>query len=191
MSDFLSAFSLVVAAGSLLLALAAFKVQRRRTNMEVARTLHFDLTTGEVAKARESLGTITRDRQVLTSGDPAARKARFVDARTDYFTLLWCFERIWAARLAITDDEGREGQGAACRYLDQLVGWHVRNWARDLPVVKNVLELELASRIQDQDSSLAFGKLSGALLTPQDRSDTLTILKDQGLEPVGYKQWPA
>jgi hypothetical protein len=119
--------ALVVSSGALALSWAAFKVQRRRTNMELARSLHFDLTSGEVAKARESLGTMTRDRKVMASAHPEKRKARFASARTDYFTLLWCFERIWAGRETIIADEGHRATRPACSYLNNLIRCHVRN----------------------------------------------------------------
>jgi hypothetical protein len=68
LANFIAALSLAISVGSLLVAWAAFRVQRRRTNMELARSLHFDLTSGEVAKARETLGTIVYDPKVMASG---------------------------------------------------------------------------------------------------------------------------
>lgn len=187
--NFIAALSLAVSVGSLLVALAAFRVQRRKANMELARSLHFDLTSGEVAKARETLGTIVYDREVIASGDKASRRARFVEARTDYFTLLWCFERIWAGRETIAAD-GRAGTGGvACRYLDRIMSWHVRSWAKDLPVVRQVLELGLGGQLEDEESCVAFGDLCGALLPPGQRLEILSALKGQGLEPLKHQAW--
>lgn len=157
--------------------------------MELARSLHFDLTSGEVALARESLGTLTRDLKAIAPECPAKRNAWFVAARTDYFTLLWCFERIWAGRVTIMADEGRLHTGPAQRHLDGLIGWHVRNWALDLPEIKQVLQDELGSPVLDQDSSKAFGKLSGELLSSDEKAGLLESLSNVGLEPTGYSEW--
>lgn len=187
--QYVPVIALLISVASLAISYAAFKVQRRRTNMELARSLHFDLTSGEVAMARESLGTLTRDLKVIASGDSAKRNAWFVAARTDYFTLLWCFERIWAGRVTIMADEGRRHTGPARRYLDGLIGWHVRSWALDLPEIKEVLEDELDSPVLDQDSSRAFGKLSGALLSSDEKARLVQSLSSRGLEPTGYSEW--
>jgi hypothetical protein len=189
LQNIIAAFALAISLGSLALSWAAFKAQRRRTNMELARSLHFDLTSGEVAQARESLGTLTRDSRSLRFDDPEQRMAWLVDARTDYFTLLWCFERIWAGRVTLIADEGHRGAGRARGYLEDLIRWHVRNWAMDLPVIKQVLADELNSSMQDQDSSKAFGRLSEVLLKPEEKAQLLGILSDRGLEPTGYEEW--
>jgi hypothetical protein len=191
LANFIAALSLVVSVSSVLVALAAFRVQRRRTNMELARSLHFDLTSGEVAKARETLGTIVYDREAMIPRNEVSRKARFVEARTDYFTLLWCFERISAGRVTITADDRAGTGGPACRYLDRIIGWHLRSWAKDLPVVRQVIELELGVQLDDEDSCAAFGDLCGALLTPGQRSEILSALKGQGLEPLKHRMWEA
>ena len=191
MQNIVPTLALVISLGSFALSWAAFKVQRRRTNMELARSLHFDLTSGEVAKARESLGTLTRDRRALRFTDPEQRKAWLVGARTDYFTLLWCFERIWAGRVTLIADEGQRTAGPARRYLDDLIRWHVRNWALDLPVIKQVLTDELNSPVQDHDSSKAFGRLSEALLNPEEKAMLVVSLSGQGLKPAGYEEWQA
>jgi len=191
MQYFLSGLAVAVAFASLLLSLAAFKVQQRRTNMELARSLHHDLTSGEVAKARESLGTITRDTTVAPS-DRAERRTWYVRARTDYFTLLWCFERIWAGRKAIIADYRTGAASRPCRYLDNLIGWHVRNWAFDLPVIRQILNNELGSEpaedddgVLDRDSSMAFRKLSAEVLCEEDRKKLMWFLKEHGLNAVG------
>jgi hypothetical protein len=183
-ANVIAALSLAVSASSLLVALAAFRVQRRRTNMELARSLHSDLTSGEVARARDTLGTIVYDREVMAPGDIAPRKARFVEVRTDYFTLLWCFERIWAGRETITADDRAGASGVACRYLDQIIRWHVLSWAKDLPLVRHVLKLELSSALEDEESWAAFGNLCNALLTAEQRSEIQSALKSQ--RPPGW-----
>lgn len=151
--------------------------------MELARSMHYDLTTGEVAAAREPLGTMTRDLPSLERGlDVAQRKQIYVDARTAYFTLLWCFERIWSARNLMTGDR----DGALARdFLDRLVGWHVRNWASDLPMIKRTISQALANPVLDADSSKAFARLSRELLSSEDWRKLCRTLEEKGLQPLG------
>jgi hypothetical protein len=138
--------------------------------MELARSLHSDLTSGEVAKARDTLGTIVYDRQVMVSGDKDSRRARYTQARTDYFTLLWCFERIWAGRKTIIADDHALTSGVARQYLDQIIKWHVFTWAKDLPTVKHVLESELG-KLEDNESWIAFKSLCDDVLTAEQRAE--------------------
>jgi hypothetical protein len=174
LANVIAFLSLAVSAASLLVALAAYRVQRRRTNMELARSLHSDLTSGEVANARDTLGTIVYDRQLMLSGDKVSRKDRYARARTDYFTLLWCFERIWAGRMTIIADDRAGVNGMACQYLDLLIKWHVATWYKDLPVVKRVLENELG-KLEDEESWAAFTVLCHELLTAEQRPEIQSV----------------
>lgn len=54
----LSEAALVVSIVAFGLSLAATVAQRRRANMEIARALHVDLTSGVVAEARRPLGEL-------------------------------------------------------------------------------------------------------------------------------------
>jgi hypothetical protein len=143
--------------------------------MELARSLHAELTSGEVAQARDTLGTIVYDRQMMVSGDKASRRARYAKARTDYFTLLWCFERINAGRDTIIADDHAGKNGVACKYLDEIIGWHVLTWIKDLPTVKRVLENELGD-MDDKDSWKAFRELGDDFLTSEQRSEFQSVL---------------
>ena len=74
--------SLLVALLALLVAGAVYLGESRRSDFEVARTLHLDLTSGEVAQARQQLGTLRYGTpEAVRALDPAA-------AVTAYFTLL-------------------------------------------------------------------------------------------------------
>jgi hypothetical protein len=68
----------------------------------------------------------------------------------------------------------------------------VRNWAFDLPVIKQVLINELSKMpeqedgVRDEDSSKAFGKLTRALLDYETEKRLADILRERGLQHAGY-----
>ncbi|MFJ8535462.1 hypothetical protein [Streptomyces sp. NPDC093591] len=76
---------------SLCTSIAVFYWQRWHGDFDLARILHADLTGGEVAKARDLLGT-------LVHSPGSFRDDGLPEARTAYFTLLWCFERLYVGR---------------------------------------------------------------------------------------------
>lgn len=167
MSDVIAALAAVLA-----VAVAAFVYwgQRRAGHMEVARSLHVDLTTGEVARARELLGT-------LRYGTPQAKGA--IDpasALTGYFAILWCFERIQAGRVSLMDRTLWGGRPAAVRFLDDLVHWHVVEWQSGLPLVRATLEQLTGSPIDDAQSGAAFARLLREHGTPEPRRGSLGIV---------------
>jgi hypothetical protein len=110
--------STVLALAAVTVALIAFRSDHRRARFESARTLHHDLTTGEVAAARKTVGSL----HYGEFGAPSAA-ADWRQALTSYFTLLWCFERIEAGRTALVRGAVRTGgrKDEAVDYLDALV----------------------------------------------------------------------
>lgn len=171
MSNLIASLSLCVSIISALIALAAYRVQRRGKNMEVARLLHADLTSGEVAEAREILGTIIYDPRRITSTGEESLQARYVKARTAYFTLQWCFERIQAGRNMIIAD----GDNMTCRYLDQIIEWHVFEWAKGLPIVKDAIEKVLGG-LDDPESQKSFSMLCKDVLSATQRAEVQALL---------------
>ncbi len=150
MSDLVSAMAAVLA---LAVAAIVYSGQRRLAHMEVARCLHHDLTSGEVADAREVLGT-------LRYGDAEARaKLDPGETLTAYFTLLWCFERIRAGRVSLMDRLVGWGRPAAVRYLDDLLHWHLVEWSVALPIAREHLTDLLGVPIDDSQSASAFWRL--------------------------------
>lgn len=110
---------------------------------ELARSLHADLTTGEVGQARDRLGTVSR----LYSewfDDPApvsfrghvdlhlpprdrSVEQRVAEVRRDWFTLLWCFQRIRAAdELLEHAPSASAGFDHPHRFLRRLIASQVR-----------------------------------------------------------------
>ncbi|MEU7552980.1 hypothetical protein AB0B01_11625 [Streptomyces sp. NPDC044571] len=141
------------------LSFAAYRNQRRRTSLELARSLHADLTSGHVQAARDVLGTLVRYRE---------QGSDLVAARSAYFTLLWCFERIWAGREVIVRDEGEKSP--SCRFLDEMIHWHVRNWARDLPMIKEAIQ-EALGTVHDEDALHGFRQLRNKVLTGEELTE--------------------
>ncbi|MDB4897080.1 MAG: hypothetical protein JWN15_3342 [Firmicutes bacterium] len=135
-------------------AAAAHVRQRRAEDFRLARDLHVDLTTGEVAKAREVLGTLVHDGSRIKDED-------IPRVRTSYFTLLWCFERIYAGRCAIAD--GWTFGNRPLRFLDRLVVWQVEYWAENLGPAKEALEARLGVQLSDGKSRLALDALNQAI----------------------------
>lgn len=77
-----SAIAAVLAAS---VAVAVYLAQRQREDFALACQLHADLTGGEVAQAREDLGTLVHDSERIGDDDLAR-------LRNSYFALLWCFD---------------------------------------------------------------------------------------------------
>ncbi|MEU5316949.1 hypothetical protein AB0G67_09510 [Streptomyces sp. NPDC021056] len=132
-------------------AIAAYRRQRRSEDFKLARDLHSDLTSGEVARAREDLGTLVYDGSRIADDD-------LPRVRNSYFAVLWCFERIYAGRCAIAD--GWFFENRPLKLLDRLVGWQVRWWSENVGDVKEVLEDRLGVPLSDGNSRLALEALS-------------------------------
>lgn len=155
-----AAISAVVALIALVVSVAAFFVQRTYGDLELARALHADLTTGEVARAREDLGTLVLDPRRISDGD-------LPRVRTSYFTLLWCFERINAGRSTIAA-HGRHGR-RPLRFLASLIRWPVEYWSEHLTQAREELERRLGGTLDDTQSHQAFEDLKRAVLGIQAR----------------------
>jgi hypothetical protein len=149
--DVATIVSTLLAAGALAVSIAAFRGQRRREDFELARSLHEDLTSGEVAQARNRLGTLVRSEGSL---GPDQRR----QAMTAYFTLLWCFERIDIGRQTLA---ARPSQ-RALHFLINSIRWHVEEWAEMLPEVRRRLA-DGSKEPDDGDSMNAFVKLVKAV----------------------------
>ncbi|GIF23228.1 hypothetical protein BJ973_000416 [Actinoplanes tereljensis] len=79
----------------------------------------------------------------------------------DYFTLLWCFERIEAGRYLLA---GRWRKSGPQRYLDRLIRWHVLEWEQSLNKVRRLLEARLDAPLDDRDSRQALARLHRVFL---------------------------
>ncbi|WDF43486.1 hypothetical protein PBV52_45260 [Streptomyces sp. T12] len=139
---------------SLCTSIAVFYWQRRHGVFDLARLLHADLTGGEVAKARDMLGT-------LVHSPGSIRDDTLPEVRTAYFTLLWCFDRLYAGRRAIQN--GGTASRRPLRFLDRLIGSQVAYWAENLPRVREELARHLGP-IEDEQSLWAFEELKRTVL---------------------------
>lgn len=156
LGDYGSALGAIVALGAAAFAAHQARIQHRREDFELARTLHADLTTGSVAEARDLLGTVT-----LTGTAPPGHDADTV--RRAYFTLLWSFERIEGGRSSMTKRHHRsKDKHGAVDFLDKLIDWHVRFWNGNsgFEKVRNWLANELGAPVDDKESFAAFERLA-------------------------------
>jgi hypothetical protein len=149
--DVATIVSTMLAAGALAVSISAFRGQRRREDFELARSLHEDLTSGEVALARDRLGTLVRSEGSL---DPEEKR----QAMTAYFTLLWCFERIDIGRQTLATRPSKRPR----QFLINSIRWHVEEWAEMLPEVRRRLA-DSPDELDDQDSRKALDRLAEAV----------------------------
>lgn len=149
-----AAISAAVSLLALGAAVAVYWGQRQQADFALARSLHADLTTGEVAKAREDLGTLVHDPRLIAD-------AELPRVRTSYFALLWCFERVYAGRRTIA--AGRRASNRPLVFLDEMIGWQVEYWSKNLADVKDELERRLGVSVSDGDSREAFDRLCAEL----------------------------
>lgn len=152
--DIFSAIAAIAAGISAIWAWWVYRGQSRAADFELARSLHQDLTTGEVARARDAL---TRYR--LTG--QCASTDEVVHA---YFTLLWCFERILRGRESISRRTPRIGAQPALDYLDACMDWHLRQWEHDFPEVQRRIKADLGvKKLDNADTFACFSALVEAV----------------------------
>jgi hypothetical protein len=157
LGDFGSGLGAIVALGAAAFAAFQARIQHRREDFEVARTLHADLTTGPVAEARDLLGAV-----VFTQATPAGKSVD--DVLRAHFTLLWSFERIEGGRRSMAarrPKKIRERTGDnPVVFLDEVIGWHVRFWRKGFDTVREWLEQQAGAPVDDEDSRAAFERLA-------------------------------
>lgn len=155
--------SAIAAVCALLVSISVYKGQL----FELARSLHQDLTTGEVEAARDQVGAVVHGSHVMNS-------ETLPELRTAYFRILWCFERIYAGRARIGSSwfVGRPAR----KFLDKLIRWHVQEWRDNFEVrgFREQLNQALQScdmgELQDADSYAAFENVVTALKSKRDVS---------------------
>ncbi|MBN9739409.1 MULTISPECIES: hypothetical protein [unclassified Pseudonocardia] len=150
MTQIVAAFAGVLSATAALLAVVIARMTFRGQLMELARQAHIDLTTGEVAQARNVLGGVSfQESERIRAGDIEA-------TRQAWFTVLWCFQRLAAARHRIAS-AGRVGR-APLMYFDELVGDQLRFMNEDYDVVRPRI-LRAVPALSDCDSKKSFPAL--------------------------------
>lgn len=150
MTDLVAALAGVLSATAAFLAAAIAWTNFRGQLFELARQAHIDLTTGEVAQARNVLGGVCfQESEQIPASDVE-------DAREAWFTVLWCFQRLAAARRRIVS-AGRTGR-APLIYFDELVGDQLRFMNEDYDVVRPRIT-RVVPALSDDDSKKMFPEL--------------------------------
>ncbi|MGW0734529.1 hypothetical protein [Streptomyces sp. NPDC002851] len=182
MADWLSVIvavvSAVIAALSVVWARRLARGTFTDSAFELARSLHHDLTTGDVAKARDLLESFGRGARPQDADGAYAATVR--DA---YFTLLWCFERVWAGRRSLVADQNHQETRAAVKFLDEMITWHVAHWADSWPSLRAALTApDMVPGLSDGDSLAALRNLAEAVAATPERVGGLESLM-QGCSP--------
>ena len=154
-----------------------YTYQRQQTHFQLALSLHRDLTTGEVAKARDKLGAIQHGNEDVKG--PVSN----ADAVEAYFTVLWCFERIHAGERTLRSHSKRlqhpSKKTPALEFLYDSIHWHVEEWSSILDDLRRELERRLeGNTLEDEDSSPKLEKLvmvmtsAGYEIRKREKADT-------------------
>lgn len=146
-----ASLSAVAASFAVLVAWATFRGQL----FEMARQAHLDLTTGEVAAARDVLGKIcfqTTDRIEREDLD---------EIRRAWFTVLWCFQRLDATRRRI-ERSHLITRREPLRYLDELVADQLKFLNEDYDIVRRRLAAADPG-LSDGSSKAAYRRLFPAV----------------------------
>ena len=143
----------LTAVAAVLVAVMVYVGQSRRTDFEIARTLHLDLTSRQVARARELLGTL----RYGSTGEISVLDPK--ETLTAYFTLLWCFKRFLYGRRALSKGKLLRRRTSAVRFLDDALAWHLVEWKVGAGVAKARLTSLLGHDVDDDDSRQALTAL--------------------------------
>lgn len=143
--------SAAIALGAALVALHAARGNSVRAAYELAHSLYTELTSKDTAALRSTL-TFYRLAETRTADDTR----RILD---DYFALLWQFERIRAGRESLVGQRRLNGTGPAVDYLDNMIRWHVNEWASQWIDIRTKIK-EHVSNLEDHHSLKEFCKLA-------------------------------
>jgi hypothetical protein len=137
--------SSLVAVGAVGYTMVQTRFQYRREDFELARALHADLTTGAVADARNTLAIVSESKRGYV------RKIDINRITDAYFTLLWCFERVYSGRQSMANRRARgRGTPDAVAFLDELVAWHVARWWEALADAQREIRVRTRNAIDDR-----------------------------------------
>ncbi|MEJ2885214.1 hypothetical protein [Actinomycetospora aeridis] len=148
---------------------------------ELARAVHADLTTGEVAASRDRLRALVQSRREQASNSTAPDRSQgetlqrsrdspfdsIGNVRRDWFTLLWCFQRVHAASVllaAVPSEVIPAAQQRPYDFLATLVRDHVRFFNAEATEIRGALEEWARRPVDDGDSIKAFLSLVVDLL---------------------------
>jgi hypothetical protein len=162
MQEATSVVSIVIAIAAAAISWRVYTYQRLQSHFALVLALHQDLTSGEVAVARDKLGAIQY-------GDEATKGAvTLAEALTSYFTILWCFERLRAGERSLRSHSRRLQRDTsrttpALLFMYDSIHWHVDEWHHHLPSLRSELHSRLGKAPDDTDSADAVTELAEIL----------------------------
>jgi hypothetical protein len=121
-----------------------------------------DLTTGEVAEARDVLGTF------MYGGEDAVRALSRTEVIRAFYTVSWCLERVARGYAAMDISRSDKIRDAFCR----SVKWHSTELVTNLALVRQVLHMD------DQDAWRAL-KDATDLLSKRPQFLSVEVIDDQ------------
>ncbi|WP_157851651.1 hypothetical protein [Streptomyces monomycini] len=165
-----ASFSAAVALGAAAMSVWATRGVSSKESFALARSLYCDLTSESTSAARSALEfywrgerrSVEQTRQVLDH----------------YFALLWCFERIRAGRESLARQRRLNGTGPALRYLDEMIRWHVEEWARRWARLRRPIQQHIGE-LDDHHSIRSFCHLAHGVVTEPDARQAVTDLLDE------------
>lgn len=180
LSELTTSAAAVAAGVTFLLTVVGWDVSRRvasHTYRQGTLAALTDLTTGDVAVARNLVGTY------MYGPDHAVSRISIPDLIRAYYTLSWAVERAAGAYEALRVSSGREREG-----LVRSLHWHVREVVTNLTLVRRQVEIE------DDEAWGALTRSAWPLLgrpprSPRDTSpDRFTPVSDEQAERLAKKR---
>jgi hypothetical protein len=162
MQNAVSIASALIALIAIFVSWRVYAYQRQQNQFALALALHRDLTTGEVAMARDVIGTI------WYGDEPKRGPITYKEALTAYFTVLWCFERIRAGDRTMRAHSRRlrkcsKSTTPALKFMYDMIHWHVREWASYLEYIRDLLGERFGGEPDDKFSRVGLAELAEIL----------------------------
>ncbi|MFD4475869.1 hypothetical protein ACFWPU_07110 [Streptomyces sp. NPDC058471] len=153
-STIIALISAATALGAATLAAYTARGNSTRASFDLALALYSDLTSKETARSRSILESYRR-------GNAPTEQAHS-DVMDHYFALLWQFEKIYAGREALQRQKLLNGSAPAVQYLDDMIDWHVAEWAARWLDIHTLLQAQLPpdDTLDDRHTLQTFCKLA-------------------------------
>ncbi|MGX1776728.1 hypothetical protein ACWIGW_31760 [Nocardia brasiliensis] len=129
---YIGVMSAVISLGGAALTWRNARGARMHTGFELARSLYGSLTSPQMCDARDALEGYRRA--------PQRTRSATKDILPTYFALLWCFEGVLVGRESLIGQKRMNGTEPAVRYLDNAIRWHVQEWAKRWPELRQQIK---------------------------------------------------
>lgn len=151
--------SVVLAVAAIVIAIRTHQTEHRRSRFETARSLLQELNSGETVNVRHNMARLHYGHQHDMNPDLSdANQVRSHIA--DYYTMLWCFERIEAGRTSLVGGRHGHARDPVVEYLDSRLAWHVAEFACAFPMARAQLATTAVDgTVKDRDSVKGFRRL--------------------------------